>query len=242
MIDTEIIISINVHEKCDFLLKQIQNICENINYDHYIILNCNQYMFDSLNNMVLPKNIIICPEIIEKKRFHGSLMKGIYTNMKYAVERFRFSYFMILSSRNVFFKKLDIDDLNNRLTLCDDINKYINTIDTQIYNNWHWPTMKKTLLARYYLEKKLPLRSSAHEGLIFHKNVCENIIFFLESNIIIRDQVFNSDCCAEEFGLQTIAANEINDNNKYHGFITTGTAGDGLDTNPLNYVYKIRRI
>jgi hypothetical protein len=54
-IKTDFIISINVHENVNFLLKQIDNIKNYVN-NYYIILNCNQFMYNALKNIILPYN------------------------------------------------------------------------------------------------------------------------------------------------------------------------------------------
>ena len=51
---------------------------------YIVILNCNKYMFDILQDRKLEDNIHINPEIIQKNRDHGSLTYGFVSNMKYA--------------------------------------------------------------------------------------------------------------------------------------------------------------
>ena len=79
-----IVISINVYKLVPFLLTQIENITCYVKTSHIIILNCNNYMFNELKKIKLPKNIFINPEIINKKRYHGSLTHGIISNMRFA--------------------------------------------------------------------------------------------------------------------------------------------------------------
>jgi hypothetical protein len=244
-IKTDFIISINVHEKPEFLLKQIDNI-KNYVCDYYIILNCNQFMYDNLKNITLPYNVIVNSEIIEKARFHGSLTKGIYSNMIYADKTFDFLYFIVLSSRNLFYNKLNIDFLNLKQSICYNINKfYENEYTKQLqYDTWHWPSFLNTELAKYYISKNLNLQSSPHEGLVLHCNVIYNIINFLEKNIIIKNDLFNFTNCVEEFSLQTIATNEINPNNNYNGYIYIGHGIDtqfNIPSDPNLFVYKTTR-
>ena len=244
-IKTDFIISINIHEKVIFLLKQLDNIKNYVN-NYYIILNCNQFMYNELKNIILPHNVIVNSEIIEKATYHGTLTKGIYSNMLYADEKFDFLYFIVLSSRNLFYNKLNIDFLNLRQPICNNINKfYENEYTKQLqYYTWHWPLFLKTELAKYYISKNLHLKDSPHEGLVFHINVIYNIINFLEKNIIIKNDLFNFSHCVEEFSLQTIATNEINPNNNYHGFIYIGHGTDtqlNIPCDPNLFVYKTIR-
>ena len=91
----DLIISINTHEKKYFLLEQIKNIkyftksISNI----LIIYNCNEYMLNQICDVSDNKiTIIRNPEIINKKRFHGSLTQGIFSNLKYVVKNNNLCY------------------------------------------------------------------------------------------------------------------------------------------------------
>ena len=246
-IKSDFIISINIHENVPFLLKQLDNISNHL-CSYYIILNCNNYMQNELKNVILPDNVIVNSEIIEKERFHGTLTKGIYSNMKYAYENFEFSYFIVLSSRNLFYNKLNIDFLNSKQPIWCHNNKplQVNAINNpEQYKGWHWPVFLNTALAKHYISINLKLVNSAHEGLVFHYNVCDNIIKFLETNIIINTDLFKFHGCVEEFSLQTIAINEISHNN-YYGYIYIGHGTETqyhIPNDPTRFVYKtIRKI
>ena len=109
----KIIISINVHENVNFLFKQLNNIEEYVKIPYAVILNCNNYMYENLkdnNEINKMNNIFLNEKYFNKKRFHGSLTKGICYNMEYALKKFKFEYFMILSSRNIF--KLEVNNSN----------------------------------------------------------------------------------------------------------------------------------
>lgn len=43
--------SINVHEKPDFLMRQLENIKSFVTSEFVIILNCNDYMFNEVKNI-----------------------------------------------------------------------------------------------------------------------------------------------------------------------------------------------
>ena len=195
------IISINIHEKYSFLLKQLENIKQNVNMSYAIILNCNDIMFKECNKHKLPDNVYINNIILNKKRFHGSLTNGIYNNMIYALEKFKFKFFIVASSRNMFIK-MTLDDLYK-------VTKNENKIygDNHSYTEWHWPMFLNTLLSKYYISKQQKLYSSAHEGLMLTHNACVKIVFFLENNLEIKNNLFNFNHCVEEFALQTISMN-----------------------------------
>ena len=113
-------------------------------------------------------NIHINPEIIEKHKNHGSLTRGIVSNMKYSLQHFKFSYFFILSGRTIFYRDVDIDKFRNYFS--KNIWSSVKEIETNRqglleYKNWHWPIFIKTKLAKYYFDRNYKLGSSAHEGL-----------------------------------------------------------------------------
>ena len=194
------IISINVHENFKFLIKQIKNIKDNVSLSHAIILNCNDYMFNECTKNTLPNNVYINNIILNKKRYHGSLTEGIYNNIKYALEHFDFNFFIVSSSRNYFDNNMKLDDLNIIIkgTPYREYNKY---------TEWHWPNFLQTELAKYYINQNKELYSSPHEGLLFTVNAVKKIVSFLESNLEIKQNLFNFNGCVEEFALQTISIN-----------------------------------
>jgi len=199
-------------------------------------------MFTELKNVKLPNNVYINPQIINKNRFHGSLTHGIISNIRYANVFCKYKYCIILSARTIFYKNLKVDNL-----IC--LTKKWNTLDDiqltgETPNNWHWPTFKTTLLSKHYLTKNYKLYNSAHEGLALSYNITQNIIHFLNCYPDIENNIINFNSCVEEFALQTIASNEINNNNLEYGYIELGHGVDnGFNINiPNKYTYKINFI
>ena len=230
------ILSINVHEKKHFLLKQIENIHTYVQSDFLILLNCNDHMFHELKDHPLPPYVRIHPDILNKHYDHGSLTRGIYTNMRYALENFEFLYFFVLSSRNMFYNAITVQDLMNRDSKAHSPHTNLSV--------WHWPTFTKTKLAQYYLEKSLGMYQSAHEGIVFSVHVCRNIHNMLEHNPDIRDNLFHFEKCVEEFSLQTISMNERSDEHNEYGWINIGHGADTqytIPTDPNLFVYKTVR-
>ena len=224
------IISINVHEKFNFLIKQLDNINKNVSLSYAVILNCNDYMFNECKNNKLPNNVYINPIILNKRRFHGSLLNGIYNNMTFALSNFKFKYFIVASSRNMFGNNMKLDDL-------DRINN-IKIEQNNDYIGWHWPNFLNTLLAKYYLGMNKKLYKSAHEGLVFNKKCCQKIVDFLENNSEIKNDLFNYEGCVEEFAFQTIA---INIDQSFFD-IGNGIEVKMIDINNNNqFMYKVLR-
>jgi len=210
----DIIISINVHEKFHFLLKQLNNIKENVLCNYAIILNCNDYMFEEYkkNLSILPNNVYIYDKPLNKKTYHGSITNGIFNNMEYAIKNFEFQYFIVTSSRNLFLNDLTLKDLNRvkekDLFKNTNIDKIGNENWEEKKNTWNWWVLfENTLLAKYFLSRNQYLYNCPHEGLVFTYITCNTITNFLNENPDIKDDLFNFDGCVEEFSLQTISIN-----------------------------------
>jgi hypothetical protein len=203
-------------------------------------------MFDILQDRKLEDNIHINPEIIEKNRFHGSLTHGIISNMKYALQHFEFSYFFILSGRTIFYRDVDINKFRNyfsknRWSSVEDMESNRQGFLECNYVDWHWPCLKSTELAKYYISRNYKLVYSPHEGLCFSYNVVKNILNFLENNSEIAYDLYNFNYCVEEFSIQTISENEYDINNMEYGFVYIGNGHDNeCDENNLDlYTRKI---
>ena len=214
----DFVISINVHENVPFLMKQLQNIHDHVS-NYIVIVSCNRYMYNELSQSVLP-NVVLNPKVIEKKRYHGSLTHGIYSNILYA-QQYNFSHFVILSSRNLFYQTLTK-----------------NMIKGVTNDSWEWwPCMKQTLLSKHYQNENLCM--SAHEGLVFDSSTCKKIIQFLENHQAIKRDLFYFPHCVEEFALQTIAVHE---GNGYYDIGHGTETQETIPTDPTKYVYKTLRL
>ena len=238
--NVDCVISINVHEKFPFLLKQLQNLKDNVSFTYAVILNCNEYMLNECKANELPPNVFYYEESLEKSRYHGSLTEGIYRNMNYAMQNFNFEYFIVVSSRSLFDNNLKLDDLK-RFEQNPTVQK--GPYEQANYESWYWPHFSNTLLYKYYKEKNLALHSSAHEGLVFKKRACEKIANFLESNPEIKTDALNFGGSVEEFALQSIAVNE----GETFYYIGTGCCSNekighlGPENNLFKFTYKVDR-
>ena len=222
-------------------MKQIQTIQQYVPCDHVILLNCNACMYYILTHISLPANVVINPEIIEKKRYDGSVTRGFVSNMEYALKTFNFRFFIVLSARTIFYKQLDLENLNRLQPKWANMEEREHIcVRTFTSNEWHWPTFKQTDVARHYLKRGYRLWISAHEGLCISVCVCRNIIAFFNKYPRIRDNLFHYKYCVEEFALQTIATNEVDPNLEY-GFLDLGHGvSDNYDPHATNkYTRKI---
>lgn len=250
LLNTDIIISINVYKSPPFLNDQLKNISEHMKSTYVVILNCNTLMLNTLKQTTLAPNVYVNPVAINKKRFHGSLTKGIVSNMQYALNKFSFKYFIILSARTVFYRDLSTSNLEEINTYIPDstINKkcdytlrkikFGRVAETELLK-WHWPSLKNTLLAKYYLNKRFKLYNVAHEGLCFNTNVVNTIMKFLREHNDIQEELFTWESTVEEFALQTIAMNEIKNKNYGYMYIGNGCYEDVNMDLTDRYVKKI---
>jgi hypothetical protein len=237
------IISINVHEKFNFLLKQLKNIQENVFCNYAVILNCNDFMFEECNSRrsELAENIYIHEKPLNKRLAHGTLAEGIYNNMCYATHHFAFDFFIVASSRNMFTNELTMNDLNSIKA------GKPHTLDNRSWeekkDDWIWGTLGNSMLGKYYLERNQNLHGCAHEGLIFTENGCKKIIQFLKNNPEIKEDTFRYESNMEEFALQTIS---INSGEPIY-YIGNGCCNEGPigkndpDSDDLKFMYKVRR-
>jgi hypothetical protein len=243
-INCDICISINVHEKPDFLIKQLENIENFVKCDYCVILNCNKFMFDETKN-INKKNIFVNPYSLEKMRFHGSLLHGICKNMEFSLlSNIKYKYFIVLSSRNLFYNELNIEELEAKQTLgCYEPNPIFNlNINPRI---WHWPCFSKSKLYNYCISNNFFLYDSAHEGLCLYYETCKDITNFLNNNIEIKNDLFNFNGCCEEFALQTLSTmnSVITTNKKGFKYIGHGTYTQNIIPTDKNlFVYKTIRV
>ena len=232
-----VIFSINVHESIKFLLYQLQNIKQYVKVSYIVIINCNKTMLNILNNnksIKLMKNVILYPKYLKKKRFHGSITNGICLNMKFALNYYKFEYFIILSSRNIFYNEFNSNNYNKLLKITGI--KY----ETIKKDDWWWPTFLNTKLSKYFIEQDKLFSFSAHEGLTFDYESCKSIIYFIFTHKDIMEELFNYEACVEEFSLQSICVNESG----YYYDIGNGCGrhDNQQHTLPKNkYVYKVYR-
>jgi len=238
---TKIIFSINVHENLGFLRKQIEDIEANVLLDFVIIINANEFMYNEIINSELLRtkdNIELYPKFVNKSHNHGSLTKGIYLNMEYAVRNYKFEYFIVLSSRNLFYNKLHEGNYNNMPKICEgatfaELNK----------NEWHWPIFLQALLSHYIINNNMRFCRSFeyHEGAGFDYISSQMIVDFLEKNEDIKNNIFDFNWSIEEYALQTIA---LNLSGYYYQIGNWTNADDFVNIHKLpsdRFVYKVFR-
>jgi hypothetical protein len=237
MNNEDLIISINVHEKPEYLKEQIENINTFVFLKKKIILNCNDYMYNEMIGSDL-KDTIINPNYFNKSRFHGSLVAGIISNMKYAINNYNFSYFLVISSREFFYRNLEnfsqIEE-NERSPWKLPENKNKNYLK----NDWHWPSFKMTKLYEYLEKNNMYISASAHEGMCFGVESCQYIVDFLNNNPDIEKDIIDFPNCVEEFALQSICSNS--NEGKYYCLGNGPGEVESDKANPLKLTHKKNR-
>jgi hypothetical protein len=213
---TTIVFSINVHENVKFLQKQIEDIEANVLLDFVVLINANEFMYNEIiNNKPLMARtakaskatkafIELYPEPINKIHNHGTLTKGIYLNMEYAVRNYDFEYFIVLSSRNLFYNTLHKDNYHAMPRI-----SYGATIEQLNYQEWHWRIFLQTKLGHYIIANNWRFCQPYmhHEGLGFDYASSTQIVDFLEKNKDIKEDLFNFNWGVEEFALHSIVLN-----------------------------------
>lgn len=220
-----IVVTINIYKSIKTLKYQLENIKKHLDVSYVVILNCNKYMYDVLLQTELEDNIYINPEIIEKERYTGTLTKGIVSNMTYALKNFSFKYFLVLSGRTIFYRNITEEQFDNYFRT----KKWSSIEEMETHRcgdfpfiDWKWISLKKTKLAKYYMQQNYKLICDLHEGVCFSYNVTKNILHFLENNLEITSDLYSFGDCVEEFALHTIASNEYDKNNLEYGFVYIG--------------------
>lgn len=204
---TTIVFSINVHENLGFLQKQIEDIEANVLLDFVILINASVSMYHEIidSGLLLSKaNVVLYPVGIDKIHNHGTLTKGIYLNMKYAVRNYQFEYFVVLSSRNLFYNQLHKDNYHGMPRIC-----YGATFDQLNRHEWYWTIFLQTKLSHYIIANQWRFCRSFefHEGTVFDYETAMKIVDFLDKNEDIKEDIFHFNWGVEEFALHTIAIN-----------------------------------
>jgi hypothetical protein len=243
MNDVDVVVSINVYKFPKFLLRQLATIQENLLCSYVVILSCNDHMKHALLEIKMPNNIYINPTVINKKWFHGTVTAGIVSNIEYAINNFTFKHFIILSGRTVFYKQVSLNNLDSLVKKWNNAEE-MDTITKGSFtdNDWHWPSFRRTLLAKHYLDLGYRLYGrSEHEGLGFSFQVTKTIYTFVLSNPKLFEDLFDFNSCVEEFSLQTIASNEMSVESLEYGYYNLGHGVSNCwdDTAENKYTKKI---
>ena len=137
--------------------------------------------------------------------------------MDYALQNYEFTYFVTLSSKNIFFETLS------------DIKQFEN-FKSKITQAWKSKKFNSVLLYKYLNKKK-------YDTIYFSSSVIKN---FLEEHKNIMTNLFQHRSCVEEFAFQTLVTNL--GYNFYHiGIWCVRTFNSPPTNNGGRLVYKTHR-
>jgi hypothetical protein len=226
----KLICSINAYQE-NALNLLIDNFKEHIEEDFILIINCSTDLHGKLQSSDLlesNKNIILNPKPFDKARYHGSLTRGIVSNINFALNTFKnWEQLIILSNCYFFEKNINLKLINEAqqelLNRASDfwLNKGVHQeytcgpapafipskylVREQPDEGFFWPEWKGTKLAKYFWDK--PSWCGKHEGLVFNRECCSYISRFLKREKDITEDLFNFNSNVEEFSLHTLAVN-----------------------------------
>lgn len=225
----DIVVSINVHEKPSYLMHQLDNIASNLKMNNIVLVNSNEYMSEIIGRFC-SCSFLLNPNPVEKRRYHGSLTEGIVSNMRMAVEKFEFDWFLVMSSRDFFYRKLERAEQIKETEPQYKSNDYSK-------NDWHWPVFRNTELYRYIQSRGMYYSSSPHEGLCLDSESVQNVLLFLSEHKEIEEDIYNFEGCVEEFAIQSICANFKG----YHCISNGVWELSDKDLNPKQFTRKMPR-
>ena len=214
----------------NWIYKQLNNIEEYVKVPYIVILHSSDDLYEELiKDNILRNNskIFINNDHSNKKRFTGSILRGICMNMQYTLSNFMFDYFIILSQRTFFYKIFD--------------DKIISKLKKGYYsspkNNWFKTNYKNTKLYKLLKSKKknrsIKISTSPHEGLLLTKKMVIFIDNFFKEHRDIKNDLYNFKEPVEEFGIQTLLKS-YNYNYNLIGIPTVKTTKKNLEN--LDYL------
>ena len=242
----DILISINVHEKLDFLIEQLENIHYFTNHLNVcIIYNCNKFMLQELTktNFKSYKNlkIIINPKAIEKRRWHGSLCKGIIKNMEYVINNnIKFNHFIVASSKNILRSKIELSIIedkykfyfdkiceltkdkrrfyfnkHNKFYICDGTIQDYWHRDMTSTRYWFWGKTKNSTWFQDLNKQVDFFIGGRHEGLCIPYDIVVKIVDFCKNNNDIMNCCYNYAIAMEEVIPQVLSCKFTTNNKMY---------------------------
>jgi len=203
-----------------------------------VLLNCNDYMYGECKKHTFPENIYIHPTILNKKHCHGSLAEGIYNNMVYSLQHFKFRYFIVTSSRNFFENHLCVEHLDKIASSGRQCNHTTPGGKWQeIKDTWWWYGIKDTAF-RKCIEPG-HFHQCPHEGLVLKREDCLLVDTFVKDHVEITYEIFQVDKCPiEELFFHTVV--KYQGGTFYYignGWMTTGKNGPNTEY----FMYKTIR-
>ena len=199
-----ILLSINTYTN-KYTKKQIESINQFCMFDSITIVYNLDPKYDETDLIKFQNSfqnskikIIINPERIQKKRHHGSIVQGIFSNLLHMSNQ-NFDYVMILSERCIFFDYLTLDDMSilKSLEPTHKHNHLTNKVnDTNYPNIWHWKSFSNNNIYKKALDKG-GVFGGPHEAVTIDGYSYKKLINFIQTFDISDIYLLNA--CVEEF-------------------------------------------
>jgi len=211
-IKTKFVVSINVYDDVDYLYTQLENIRDYLKLDYLVLLNCNNLMYDLLKSKNIP-NVYVNPNPIDKKRFCGTLFKGIYENIIFSLKNFEFEYFLVMSSKTFFFKVLGSGNIDSSLK--NNRSKFSYPTDYQPDSRKHtiwprkqiWKPFSRSGFYKFIKTNNMKIQKCMHEGLVLRNTECEDLKNFFDKNQNLLDSIYKTKTAMEEIVIPTLCVN-----------------------------------
>ena len=178
----------------------------------YIALSGNAEVHANLSSprWAPPPWVGLNPEVIEKQRFHPSLLKGILSNMRWLERTVAPQYHVVLSSRTRIFAPLHAHTLEAAMNQNPQRDMGMDHMPHD-----QWPTLNTTRFADVILRRGGKFVVGGHEGLVFDRYTVRAMLAFLDAHLPTEPELLSCDvltsdgkpgfCCLEEFVLHTLA-------------------------------------
>ena len=271
-----LVVSINVHELSRFVLLQLQHIHAHLPFGHCVLLNCSEDMHAALRHELpsafvwdasKPAAATLChPQPLNKRRFHGSLLRGIVRNMEFASRRWDFDAFLVLSSRSWFRRPLSPREAAEscarvppaarraQLRYTEAGMQFVDASHTSkglevgtdasgkpamVGHDW-WPLLRTRLA--YDTLAAHAIVQGPHEGLLLERAACAHALSVLGDGPVAAD-LWKAEAPVEEFALQSLAHSQglrfaqLSDMGERDG-LGNGLDAAGADVPPLTKVER----
>jgi hypothetical protein len=214
------ILSVLFHEEIASVIFYLMNVLFIFrHYNIYILISCNDFIYNFLIKMKIPDNIIIVSHRPDDMKIWGNvnLFNQHIKNYLYLKDNnISYDYFWFSASNDVFIKTIDEELENNIIKLPE---KKIQLSDTEIdtfYNDflqnstWYW--YKKIIEDKFiidtFINKKIIIKCNEIEGLVLPKIILEELLDFYIDNIYGKNMTY--DYIMEEFYIPSYLISKYN--------------------------------
>jgi hypothetical protein len=218
--DKTFIISVLFHENIKTVMIYLMNVlfCFR-NYNIYILISCNEYIYYFLNKTNLPKNIIIVTHRDDKMPVWGNvnLFDQHVKNYIYLKENnINYDYFWFSASNDVFIKTIDEQLEENIIktpeTLREITDHEINNFYKDFLHNstwvWYLKLIKDTNTINTFINNKIIVKCNEIEGLVLQNHLSKEVFNFYIENLYNKNT--SKDHIMEEFYIPSYLLSKYN--------------------------------